>query len=317
VRFQDKALAFADQPERGTTYWDWSLAPVKDSLGKVDGLVVSLVDTTERVRIEDELMKHRERLESLVELRTRKLTRSYDMLRKEIAERKKIEEELRGLSNRLVEMQEEERKSLARELHDEIGQSLTIVKLFLDRCHAHLQDETFRRDSVEVRAMVKKLMEQVRSLSLDLRPMMLDDLGLMSALQWHFNRFTSQSHVQVNFKQSGLEKKRIPPEVGTAAYRIVQEALTNVARYANVAEAMVSIEAKKGLLRIEVEDHGAGFDMERAAEGPGAGLSGIRERVIALNGTLTIESAEGAGTYVLAELPLPDGAGRKASEAAK
>ncbi len=211
-----------------------------------------------------------------------------------------------------MQLQEDERKSLARELHDEIGQSLTMVKLFLDRYHSYVRNPDAKKDAVEIRALVKRLMEQVRSLSLDLRPTMLDDLGLLPALQWHFNRFTEQSHVQVHFKESNLGRRKVAPEIATAAYRIVQEALTNVARYANVNEVIVSVEAKKRLLRIEVEDHGAGFDIENLPEGRGAGLSGIRERVIGLNGTLTIESSKGAGTCILAELPLTTGTrGRK------
>ena len=274
-------------------------------LQKVHGLVLSLVDTTERVRVQEELRRHREELESLVEERTGQLKESYGRLKEEIAERKRAEENLRTLSHRLVQLQEDEKRAVARELHDEIGQSLTVLKLFLDRYYSSCSDEG-SQDLEQARAMVKRVMKQLRNLSLTLRPTMLDDLGLLPTLQWHMERYTSQTRINVNFRHSGLQKK-LPREIGTAAYRIVQEALTNVARHANTGEVMVCVRADKRVLSIEVEDHGVGFDIAKARDQGSVGLSGMSERVLALNGSLTIESTPESGTYVLAELPMPDG----------
>ncbi len=306
AEFRDKPFSFADQPERGVTYWDWTLAPVKDESGKVHGLVLSLIDTTDSVRVREELRRHREELESLVSERTSQLKESYDRLKEEIGEREQAEEKLRALSHRLVQLQEEERRTIARELHDEIGQSLTVLKLFLDRYHSSRSDGVASPDLEQARNLVKRVMGQLRNLSLTLRPTMLDDLGLLPTLQWHLERYSSQTRIDVNFRHSGLQKK-IPREVSTAAYRIVQEALTNVARHANTGEVMVCVRAEKGTLLIEVEDHGEGFDIAKARDAGSVGLSGISERVLALNGSLTIESTPESGTYLLAELPIPEG----------
>ncbi len=156
----------------------------------------------------------------------------------------------------------------------------------------------------EAQALVNELMALVRDLSLDLRPAMLDDLGLLPTLLWHFERYTAQTSVCVTFKHSGLEG-RFAPEVETAAYRIVQEALTNVARHAGVSEVTVRLWADQDTLGVQIEDQGTGFDPEAAlAASATTGLAGMRERAVLLGGQLTVESAPGAGTHVTAELPL-------------
>jgi signal transduction histidine kinase len=134
---------------------------------------------------------------------------------------------------------------------------------------------------------------------------MLDDLGLLPALLWYFERYTSRTDVQVAFKHTGLERRRFAPEVETAAYRIVQEALTNVARHAGVSEVTVRIWADQDTLGAQIEDHGVGFDPEVALDGgTTGGLSGMHERAVLLESQLTIESAPGAGTRLTAEFLL-------------
>ena len=150
-----------------------------------------------------------------------------------------------------------------------------------------------------------ELLERVRELSLDLRPAMLDDLGLLPALLWLFERFTAQANVGVAFKHSGVEHRRFSSEVETAAYRIVQEALTNVARHASASTVTVRLWATPDTLGVQVEDDGAGFSPERVLiPGTSSGLSNMRERADLLGGKLEIESSSGAGTCVTAELPL-------------
>ena len=145
------------------------------------------------------------------------------------------------------------------------------------------------------------LIDRVRDLSLDLRPAMLDDFGLLPALRWLFERFFRQVGITVEFEPIGLER-RFSPDVETAAYRIVQEALTNVARHANVATVAVRAFAADGRLIVEVEDHGTGFDAEgELASASTSGLSGMRERAALIGGRLTIESRPGAGTRIRAE----------------
>jgi signal transduction histidine kinase len=133
---------------------------------------------------------------------------------------------------------------------------------------------------------------------------LLDDLGLLSALLWHFERYAHVTGVRVHFEHSGIDR-RFDPEVETGAYRIAQEALTNVARHARVCDATVRIWADEHVLRLEMTDRGAGFDQTAAELRRSSGLTGMRERAALLGGRLTIDSSPGSGTRVLAELPLP------------
>jgi PAS domain S-box-containing protein len=215
-------------------------------------------------------------------------------------------ERLKFLSRRLMEVQEAERQNIALELHDEIGQILTGLKLSLEMS-ARLPAEEVGESLAQSRLLVNELMARVRKLSLDLRPAMLDDLGLLPALLWHFEHYTAQTKVRVNFKHSGLEKRRFGPEVETAAYRMVQEALTNVARHAQVQEATVRLSTHQQTLLIEVEDCGKGFDVESVlSASETSGLAGMRERAVLLGGNLMIESHLGGGTHLTAELGLVD-----------
>ena len=212
-------------------------------------------------------------------------------------------ERLRSLSHRLVEVQEIERRHIARESHDEVGQALTGLKLVLEMV-ASLPAEHVGANLSEAQGLVNELMARVRELSLDLRPAMLDDLGLLPALLWHFERYTAQTRVKVMFEHIGLDR-RFPPVVETAAYRIVQEALTNVARHAGVREATVRLWADQDTLSVQIKDQGTGFDPKAVlAAGVSNGLAGMCERATAVGGYLTVESAPGAGTRVTAELPL-------------
>jgi signal transduction histidine kinase len=213
-------------------------------------------------------------------------------------------ERLQSLSRRLVEVQEAERRHIARELHDEIGQALTGLKLVLSM-ETPLPTDVSRQSRADAQAMIGDLLARVRELSLDLRPAMLDDLGLVPTLAWHLERYTARTNVQVVFKHAGLEGRRFPPDAETAAYRIVQEALTNVARHAVGQEATVRLWASEDCLSVQIEDRGKGFEPEAVfAAHTSGGLSGMRERAELLGGRMTVESTPGVGTLVTAELPL-------------
>jgi signal transduction histidine kinase len=206
-----------------------------------------------------------------------------------------------------LEVQEQERRRLARELHDEVGQILTGLGLTLER-GSRLGDDGLRKAVGEARELLRDLTGQVRDLSLRLRPSMLDDLGLLPALLWHLERYTAQTGVRVDLRHTGLGR-RFSPEGETAAYRIVQEALTNVARYAGVAEAAVRISLDRGALRIQIEDRGNGFDAETVLKsGACSGLSGMRQRAALLGGRLEVASVPGSGTRLSVEWP-EDGEG--------
>jgi signal transduction histidine kinase len=196
-----------------------------------------------------------------------------------------------------------ERQHIARELHDEVGQLLTALKLSLEMSMRPSGGEAPQQPA-EMLELVSELIGRVRELSLDLRPAMLDDLGLLPTLRWHFERYTAQTHIQVIFEQTGLER-RFAPAVETAAYRIVQESLTNVARYAGVSEVAVTLWAQGGHLCVEVHDQGSGFDCESVQRGTStAGLIGMRERAVLLGGKVSVCSVPGRGTQLLALLPI-------------
>jgi PAS domain S-box-containing protein len=228
----------------------------------------------------------------------------------DITERKHAEEELRtsrerlrALAAYLQSVREEERSRIARELHDEIGQALTGIKLVLERSIRE-QSASVQANLTQALVVANELIGRVRDLSLELRPAMLDDLGLLAALRWHFERYTSQVNIKVDFNQAGLERRRFQPEIETAAYRIVQEALTNVARHAKVERAEVNIRADDSMLRIEVRDAGIGFPSGSVITSNTGGLSGMRERATMLGGQVIVDSAPGGGTLLTAELPL-------------
>jgi len=211
--------------------------------------------------------------------------------------------QLRELSRRLLDVQETDRHHLATELHDEIGQILTGLNLTLEMT-ARLPFEEARTKLEKAQLLVNDLIKRVRGLSLDLRPSMLDDLGLLPTLLWHLDRYTSTTGVEVNFNHHGIEGKRFQPQVETAAYRIVQEALTNVARHARVTQATVHVGCMADTLILEIQDDGAGFDSETAIRaGNSIGLTGMRERTILLGGALNIDSTPGSGTCIIAQLP--------------
>ncbi|MBI2460277.1 MAG: PAS domain S-box protein [Candidatus Rokubacteria bacterium] len=210
---------------------------------------------------------------------------------------------LYAMARQLVEVQEAERRHLARELHDEIGQTLTALNLILQR-RASTAGAEGARGLGDARELVDELLARVREMSLDLRPAMLDDFGLLPTLLWHFERSQTRTGVRVAFGHSGLER-RFRPEVETAAYRIVQEALNNVARHAGASEAKVWVSADDTRLDIRIEDEGVGFDPDAVfTVGGTSGLPGARERAALLGGRLTIDSAPGAGTRLAATLPL-------------
>jgi signal transduction histidine kinase len=213
------------------------------------------------------------------------------------------QDRFQALSRRLIAVQEDERRHLARELHDEVGQSLTGLKLGLEAAmrlplsKAHAKQENML-------AQVNDMVSRIRELSFVLRPAMLDLLGLVPALAWHFARYTEQTNVRVTFEHKGVEQ-RFDHDLETAVFRIIQEALTNVARHAGTANARVRLWANQDNLNVQIHDQGCGFDPAAAlATGIASGLSGMQERATLLGGCCLVESASGAGTLVTVEFPL-------------
>lgn len=217
---------------------------------------------------------------------------------REYAERMKV------LSQNLLDVQESERRRIALELHDQIGQMLTGLKLKLEML-ARTDSGKTKGEFDEAQELVNELISRTRELSLDLRPATLDHLGLLSALRRHLRHYTSSTGVRVDFIQEGLEGRRFQPELETAAFRIVQEGLTNIARHASSEEAIVRIICEAKRLTIEIEDHGVGFEPDSIFRtGQSSGLTGMRERAILIGGAFSVESKWGK-TVLTADWELP------------
>jgi signal transduction histidine kinase len=206
----------------------------------------------------------------------------------------------RDALRRVVEAQELERRRLARELHDETGQALTSILLALRPLEAALEKQENRAALAELRELVVATLQDVRRLAVELRPKVLDDFGLVPALERLTESFGEQTGIKVDF-ESRAGAERLPAEVETAIYRIVQESLTNVVKHAHAQRVSILVTRKDGGLTAVVEDDGRGFDTAEA--GDGFGLEGMRERVALLDGRLEVESGE-AGTTLVAEVPL-------------
>jgi PAS domain S-box-containing protein len=211
-------------------------------------------------------------------------------------------EHQRRLAKSIVNVQEEERRHIARELHDHLGQLLTGLQFMLES--AKRQEGGVQKANLEeIQKTVGDVIGQVREMSLNLRPGMLDDMGLLPTLQWHIQRFTTQTGIQVDF-HSAIAAERFSTEVETAAYRIIQEALTNVARHAQVKHVFVGLLTQDDTLWIEVLDKGKGFDTSSNITKPTSGLGGMQERAGLVGGYLVIESFLNQGTQIVAALPL-------------
>jgi signal transduction histidine kinase len=211
------------------------------------------------------------------------------------------EERYRSLSRRLLEQQEHERGVLARELHDQLGQSLVAISLSLDAIKGELSP-TSRARVPETMQVIEKMIEQVQTLAFELRPSTLDDLGLVEALRNLVARHGESTGLRARFTATPADV-RAPGEIETACFRIVQEALSNVARHARARHFEVTLTAQEVALEVTVRDDGVGFNVERLRTG--LGLVGMGERAEFAGGRLDIESAPGAGTTVRARFPLP------------
>jgi signal transduction histidine kinase len=207
----------------------------------------------------------------------------------------------RDAVRRVVQAQETERQRLARELHDETGQALTSILLGLKPLEEALAEHPARSDLAQLRELVVSALQDVRRLAVELRPAVLDDFGLVPALERLIEGFAEQSEIRVVF-HSALGELRLPSEVESTLYRVVQESLTNIVKHADAHNISVSLARRESTVAAVIEDDGAGFD-QRAVREESVGLIGMRERLALLDGRLEIESRPGAGTTVVAEVP--------------
>jgi PAS domain S-box-containing protein len=259
----------------GRRVGEFTVTPLVNSAGTIDQLAGVVRDITER---------------ALAGLKTEAYSRK-----------------LQTLSRRLVEAQETERRTIARELHDEIGQGLTAAQMNLQMALHSPAAGTLAPRLAESLEMVERVLEQVHDISLNLRPSMLDDLGLEPALRWYTNRHAALAGVQARFVTDSFEQ-RLDPIIETECFRIAQEALTNVVRHARAHRVTVELHTRDGHLDLTVRDDGVGFDVstvrEQAVRGASLGLLSMEERAALSGGGLEFKSATGEGTAVHAWFPL-------------
>lgn len=222
---------------------------------------------------------------------------------------KEYETRLHQLSRGIISAQEEERKRIARELHDEHGQAVSLIKIRLDHLSRNWEKKLpppVSRELAEINRLLSQNIQDIRQLITALRPSMLDDLGLVPTLRWWLARFENETGMDTDLS---LPRKweRLPGRMETAIYRIIQESLTNAARHSAATRIQVSLEKKDGRILAEIEDNGIGFRVEKVLHQPGGsvGLMGIEERVALLGGKAVIKSQPGKGTRIRVELPLP------------
>lgn len=224
------------------------------------------------------------------------------------------EEQMRALSGSVIRAQEEERQRIARELHDDTGQVLTLLLIRLKLLESQSESEETRQQIEELRGLVSSAIDQVRRLALNLRPPTIDQLGLIPALRSLVATYTTNTHINVKL-DAPREAIRLSPEHMIAVYRIAQEALTNVAKHSGARSVMMNVSVHDDTLHLDIRDDGHGFDMSAVAHrrqrppmesGPGVGLFGMEERARLAGGALHIQSAPGRGTFLGLTVPLEE-----------
>jgi len=294
----------------------WVLLTVtvlRDAAGEPQRMAALIMDITERKRAEqalrereEELRVARDELERRVDERTAELASAIEALHREIGERGLAERQVRQLLGRHVQAIEDERGRISRELHDTLGQHLTALAIGLKMLGDHPAGTDFGEPVARLRHEVERLDNEIDRLSYELRPPALDELGLEEALRSYANEWGSDTNVAVEVHTHGLHTGRLPPVVETTAYRVAQEALTNVRKHAGASRVGVILERRLDELRLVVEDDGRGFDPAAAAPDAGRrwGIRSMAERAALVAGRLEIESSPGGGTTVYMVLPV-------------
>jgi PAS domain S-box-containing protein len=248
-------------------------APVKEQAG---WLSMAMTDISRRKQSEEDMRVHKERLMDMIRQRTGQLSE---------------------LARRLVEVQEKERSTIAKELHDEVGQLLTYAGLLIDKEARKPQPETM----AEAKSVIQDAVSRLRNLSATLSPPLLNNAGILEALESLFEDYTRHTQIKVTFNHE-VSLDGLSANLALVVYRIVQEALTNVARHAKATRVNVRISPRGRRLRIQIRDDGVGFDTKEVKKS--TGLTGMRERALALGGEIIVDSGPGKGTKIIATLPV-------------
>jgi two-component system sensor histidine kinase UhpB len=240
----------------------------------------------------------------------KRLADSFNLMAKTLTEKMRGE---RKYLSQIIEAQENERRRISRELHDEIGQALTAIKFNLDMMDKELPQTllTVRGRLGDAKSLSSQTLTAMRQLSMDLRPTMLDELGLIPTLRWYIQNFSNRLNIDSQFQVIGFEEK-LPPQIETAFYRIVQEALNNISKHAGANRVEIFFEHRDSTICASITDNGRGFDLGRVCHpespGRGFGIMGMQERVSLLGGKIDIQSSPGRGTRIHIKVPYPKGA---------
>lgn len=298
----------------GSRFWaNVVVTALRDPKGNLLGFAKLTRDVTEKREEAEALTKANELLELRVAQRTAVLTRVNLEMRTEIAERQRVEEQLtrsrdqlRDLAARLQSVREQERTSIAREIHDELGQACTAIKMDLVLIgHKLSKNQTHLRIKVDSAIrLVDSTIASLRRIAFELRPRTLDDLGLPAALESQAEEFQTRTEIQCSVSLP-QEQLVLDTDLSTAIFRIFQESLTNVARHAHATRVEARLKHERGRLIFQVSDNGTGFDPEVAKAGKSLGLVGMQERALLLHGDFKTEGVPGAGTTVTLTLPFP------------
>ena len=263
----------------------------------------------EREQLRKEVEAHRDRLEELVQQRTAELRNTNKRLSLAQHVAQSSEATIKQLMQQTLRVQENERARLSKELHDEIGQSLTALKLLLRRVQGNCREGAATDCLKEAAAATDDLMREVRSIAYRLRPSQLDELGLLPSLRWHLDKLVRPQGIAATLS-GNINEQRLPADIELCCFRVAQEALTNVLRHARASACEVAVNRQGDELALLISDNGAGFAAAGQSDSPASsqtlGLVGMRERIAAVGGKLQINSTPGQGTKILAVFPLPE-----------
>lgn len=286
-------------------HWVWvedTAKIIRDDAGEAVQMIGTIVDVTAQRLVESEL-------EAKISERTAALTTAYDQLKREIRDRLHSERQRFGLLKRLVSVQEDERGRIARDIHDQLGQRLTALRLKLASLRNVAKGNKEISERVDRLQTISELLDgEVSFLAWELRPAMLDDTEFLPALEQYVIEWSRFAEINTEFRKLGLDTTRIDGEIATNLYRITQEALNNVAKYSKASLVNVILERRAQDMILIIEDDGVGFDvpsvMDSADKRGGFGLFGMRERASLIMGELQVESVTGKGTTVFVKVPL-------------
>lgn len=282
--------------------------PLYDNSGEHIGYAKIARDLTERINYQTEIESAQNNAETKVQERINELANSNEQLRTEVISRKQSESVRSAVFQKIISSVEDERKRIARDLHDNVGQELVGLKFALECFQEKHQNDSDSYNEIEqMKAIWERVDSEVEFLVWELRPTLLDDLGLQKAMRKYVGEWSLHFNIPAEFHESGFDHHKIPSEIEINLYRITQEALNNVAKHARARNVSVLLERKDGKVNLIIEDDGVGFDVEQKTQiredDRGVGLLGLKERAELVSGTCEIESSKGSGTTIYVRVP--------------